>query len=59
MTVIANVDDEAVASQVIEVVKEMCSCGDEEVYGEFVARVMDRFSNGSLAWSRRQLYMVY
>ncbi|PWA68364.1 protein PRD1 [Artemisia annua] len=60
VTVIASVDDEAVANQVIEVVKEMCSCGDEvEVYGEFVARVTDRFSNGSLAWSRRQLYMLH
>nr|GEV39994.1 protein PRD1 [Tanacetum cinerariifolium] len=60
VTVIANFDDEAVAKQVIEVVKEMCNCGDdEEVYGEFVARVTERCSNGSLAWSRRQLYMLH
>ncbi|KAL1807105.1 hypothetical protein ACET3Z_030173 [Daucus carota] len=37
----------------------MCKCGDESVYGEFVARVSDRVSSGSLAWSRRQVFMLH
>ncbi|KAI7753866.1 hypothetical protein M8C21_025622, partial [Ambrosia artemisiifolia] len=58
VSVISNFDDEPVAKQAIALVLDLCrSSGDCEVVGEFVARVSDRLASGSLAWSRRQVYM--
>ncbi|KAI7753867.1 hypothetical protein M8C21_025623, partial [Ambrosia artemisiifolia] len=60
VSVISNFDDEPVAKQAIGLVLDLCrSSGDCEVVGEFVARVSDRLASGSLAWSRRQVYMLH
>nr|XP_043632676.1 protein PUTATIVE RECOMBINATION INITIATION DEFECT 1 [Erigeron canadensis] len=60
VTAICSFDDEALAKQIIDLIGELCrSDGGCEIYGEFVARVSDRLCSGSLAWSRRQIYMLH
>ncbi|XP_011084192.2 protein PRD1, partial [Sesamum indicum] len=65
VSVLSNFDDEPIAKQTIHLIQRLCDGssssgnGNEEVRGEFVARVSDWLSSGSLAWSRRQLYMLH
>ncbi|KAK9062504.1 hypothetical protein SSX86_019691 [Deinandra increscens subsp. villosa] len=59
ITTIASFEDEPLAKQTIDLISELCSSGDCSIYGEFVARVSDRLSSGSLSWSRRQIYMLH
>ncbi|KAI3794897.1 hypothetical protein L1987_37538 [Smallanthus sonchifolius] len=59
ITTLSSFEDEPLAKQTIDLISELCSSGDCSIYGEFVARVSDRLSSGSLAWSRRQIYMLH
>ncbi|KAL0382871.1 UNVERIFIED_CONTAM: protein putative RECOMBINATION INITIATION DEFECT 1 [Sesamum calycinum] len=65
VSVLSNFDDEPIAKQTIDLIQRLCDVssssgnGNEEVRREFVARVSDWLSSGSLAWSRRQLYMLH
>ncbi|KAK9141035.1 hypothetical protein Scep_010716 [Stephania cephalantha] len=66
---ICNCDDEPVALLAIEIVARLCDgvCGDdgdgdrERVWlgVDFVARIADRLSSASLAWTRRQIYSLH
>ncbi|KAK9159805.1 hypothetical protein Syun_006146 [Stephania yunnanensis] len=66
---ICNCDDEPVALLAIEIVARLCDsvCGDdgdgdrERVWlgVHFVARIADRLSSASLAWTRRQIYSLH
>ncbi|KAL8481013.1 hypothetical protein ACS0TY_027519 [Phlomoides rotata] len=65
VSVLSNFDDEPIAKQTIDLIQTLCdgsssNCnGGQDVHKEFVSRVSDRLSSGSLAWSRRQLYMLH
>ncbi|XP_042755093.1 protein PUTATIVE RECOMBINATION INITIATION DEFECT 1 isoform X2 [Lactuca sativa] len=59
ITALSSLEDEPLAKQTIDLISELCSSGDSSIYSEFVARVSDRLSSGSLAWSRRQIYMLH
>ncbi|KAL1543222.1 protein putative RECOMBINATION INITIATION DEFECT 1 [Salvia divinorum] len=65
LDVLSNFDDEPIAKQSIDLIRILCdgsrtnSNGNQDLRKEFVARVSDCLSSGSLAWSRRQLYMVH
>ncbi|KAI3470063.1 hypothetical protein Pfo_026726 [Paulownia fortunei] len=65
VAVLSNFDDEPIAKQTIDLIQTLCdgsksnSNGSQDVHKEFVARVSDWLSSGSLAWSRRQLYMLH
>lgn len=58
LAALSSFNDEAIARQTMDLVSEICGSGDGSVYGEFVARIADRLSSGSLAWSRGQVYTV-
>lgn len=64
VAVLSNFDDEPIAKQSIDLIQILCdgsksNCnGNQDLQKEFVARVSDCLSSGSLAWSRRQLFMV-
>ncbi|KAM7465531.1 hypothetical protein LguiB_013093 [Lonicera macranthoides] len=58
LAALSSFNDEAIARQTMDLVSEICSSSDGSVYEEFVARIVDRLSSGSLAWSRGQLYTV-
>ncbi|XP_073277139.1 protein PUTATIVE RECOMBINATION INITIATION DEFECT 1 isoform X1 [Primulina huaijiensis] len=61
--VLSNFDDEPIANQTIDLILRICeaakSNSNEDVQMEFAARVSNWLSSGSLAWSRRQLYMLH
>ncbi|KAK4480098.1 hypothetical protein RD792_013155 [Penstemon davidsonii] len=63
VAVLSNFDDEPIAKQTIDLIVKFCEAsnnnGNEDVCKEFVSRVSDSISLGSLAWSRRQLYMLH
>ncbi|XP_022869978.1 protein PRD1 isoform X4 [Olea europaea var. sylvestris] len=66
VSVLSSFDDKPIAKQTIDLIVNICEASNnhsehnnEDVYKEFVARVSDRLSSGSLAWSRRQLYMLH
>ncbi|KAI3723149.1 hypothetical protein L2E82_34541 [Cichorium intybus] len=59
ITALSSLEDEPLAKQTIDLISKLCSSGDCSIYSEFVARVSDRLSSGSLAWSRRQIYMLH
>ncbi|KAL4578394.1 hypothetical protein LXL04_014517 [Taraxacum kok-saghyz] len=59
ITALSSLEDEPLAKQMIDLISELCSSGDCSIYSEFVARVSDRLSSGSLAWSRHQIYMLH
>ncbi|CAI9776135.1 unnamed protein product [Fraxinus pennsylvanica] len=65
VSVLSNFDDEPIAKQTIDLIVNICEASNNhseynhDVYKEFVAAVSDRLSSGSLAWSRRQLYMLH
>lgn len=64
VSILSNFDDEPIAKQTIDLIQTLCDGSksncirNQDVRSEFVARVSDFLSSGSLAWSRRQLYMV-
>ncbi|KAH6816259.1 hypothetical protein C2S51_021079 [Perilla frutescens var. frutescens] len=65
VAVLSNFDDEPIAKQSIDLIQVLCDgsrsiCnGNQDLHNDFVARVSDCLSSGSLAWSRRQLYMLH
>ncbi|EYU38964.1 hypothetical protein MIMGU_mgv1a020726mg [Erythranthe guttata] len=65
VSLLSNFDDEPIAKQTIDLIQTLCdgsssNCNrNQEVRNEFVARVSDCLSSGSLAWSRRQMYMLH
>ncbi|KAI3735120.1 hypothetical protein L6452_14608 [Arctium lappa] len=59
MSALSSIEDEPLAKQMIDVINELCRSGDCSIYTEFVARVSDRLSSGSLYWSQRQTYMLH
>ncbi|KAL2463395.1 putative recombination initiation defect 1 [Forsythia ovata] len=66
LSVVSTFDDEPIAKQTIDLIVNICEASNnhseynnQDLYKEFVARVSDRLSSGSLAWSRRQLYMLH
>ncbi|KAL6582146.1 hypothetical protein OROMI_006160 [Orobanche minor] len=64
VAVLSNFDDEPLAKQTIDLIQTLCdgsnnnSNASQDVHKEFVARVSDLLSGDSLAWNRRQLYML-
>ncbi|XP_002516401.2 protein PUTATIVE RECOMBINATION INITIATION DEFECT 1 [Ricinus communis] len=52
-------DDDPIARQIIHLVTSLCDAADASICHEFVMRVGDHISSGSLAWSRRQVYMLH
>lgn len=55
---LASFNDAPIAKQIVDLVLQICEFADSDVYGDFVARISDRLSSGSLAWSRQQIYTV-
>ncbi|KAL3507195.1 hypothetical protein ACH5RR_032577 [Cinchona calisaya] len=52
--------DAAIAAQIVDLVLRMCDAAkDDQVYGEFVAKVSDRLSSYSLAFSCQQLQILH
>lgn len=57
--VLSSFDDESIAKQTTDlIIHQLCEAPDCNVHAEFVTRLVDRLSSGSLAWSQRQLYTV-
>ncbi|KAF3630666.1 putative pentatricopeptide repeat-containing protein, chloroplastic-like [Capsicum annuum] len=56
VVVLSSFDDEPIAKQTMDLIMQLCEPPDCDVHAEFVARLADRLSSGSLAWSRRQLH---
>ncbi|XP_027167099.1 protein PRD1 [Coffea eugenioides] len=53
-------NDAAIAAQIVDLVLLICDAAkDGQVYGEFVAKVTDRLSSYSLAWSCQQLQILH
>ncbi|KAG8369575.1 hypothetical protein BUALT_Bualt14G0027600 [Buddleja alternifolia] len=68
VSVLSIFEDEPIAKQTIDLILRLCDAsnsnttggnGNEDVHREFVSRVSDWISSRSLAWSRRQLYMLH
>ncbi|KAM3246818.1 protein putative RECOMBINATION INITIATION DEFECT 1 [Capsicum annuum] len=57
--VLSSFDDEPIAKQTMDLIMQLCEPPDCDVHAEFVARLADRLSSGSLAWSRRQLHTLH
>nr|GME03957.1 protein PRD1 [Ipomoea batatas] len=58
VAVLSSFHDDPIAQQTVDLIVQICDAANFEVFQEFVARVSDRLSAGSLAWSRRQHYTV-
>nr|GMD34617.1 protein PRD1 [Ipomoea batatas] len=58
VAVLSSFHDDQIAQQTVDLIVQICDAANFEVFQEFVARVSDRLSAGSLAWSRRQHYTV-
>lgn len=56
--VLSSFYDEPIAKQTMDLIMQLCEAPDCDVHAEFVARLADRLSSGSLAWSQRQLHSV-
>ncbi|TMW92668.1 hypothetical protein EJD97_012745 [Solanum chilense] len=54
--VLSSFYDEPIAKQTMDLIMQLCEAPDCDVHAEFVARLADRLSSGSLAWSQRQLH---
>ncbi|XP_051133511.1 protein PUTATIVE RECOMBINATION INITIATION DEFECT 1 isoform X2 [Andrographis paniculata] len=66
LAVLSNFEDEPTATQAIDLIQRLCDgsssnggCSSQNVRQEFVSRVSDWLSGGSLGWSRRQLFMLH
>nr|XP_016504520.1 PREDICTED: protein PRD1-like [Nicotiana tabacum] len=58
--VLSSFDDESIAKQTTDlIIHQLCEAPDCNVHAEFVTRLVDRLSSGSLAWSQRQLYTLH
>ncbi|XP_055828900.1 protein PUTATIVE RECOMBINATION INITIATION DEFECT 1 [Solanum dulcamara] len=57
--VLSSFDDEPIAKQTMDLIMQLCEAPDCDVHAEFVARLADRLSSGSLAWSQRQLHTLH
>ncbi|CAH9090359.1 unnamed protein product [Cuscuta europaea] len=57
--VLSSFEDDPIAQQTVDLIVQICVAANFEVFQEFVARVSDRLSSGSLAWSRRQRYTLH
>lgn len=55
---LSSYDDDPIARQVTDIIVDLCGSDDGSLCGEFVARVSDMLASGTLAWSRRQVFMV-
>ncbi|XP_077226996.1 putative recombination initiation defect 1 [Tasmannia lanceolata] len=59
---LASFDDQPLARQTIHLITRLCDsnhANSASVSGDFVARISDRLSSGSLAWSQRQIYTLH
>ncbi|MCD7447692.1 hypothetical protein HAX54_032885 [Datura stramonium] len=56
--VLSSFNDEPIANQTMDLIMQLCESPDCDVHAEFVARLADRLSSGSLAWSQRQFHTV-
>ncbi|KAL0920940.1 hypothetical protein M5K25_007959 [Dendrobium thyrsiflorum] len=67
-------DDEPLARQVMDVISDLCFRGEirrlglggvseqftaSSLSGDFIARIADRLASGTLAWSRRLIYLLH
>ncbi|XP_012078523.1 protein PUTATIVE RECOMBINATION INITIATION DEFECT 1 isoform X1 [Jatropha curcas] len=52
-------DDDPLARQLIDLITTLCGSRDRSLCDEFVLRVADHISSGTLVWSRRQVYMLH
>ncbi|KAI9114991.1 hypothetical protein K1719_014004 [Acacia pycnantha] len=59
VTAISSFDDEPIASHLIQLILSLSSTDHPSLYGDFLSRVSDRLSTGSLAWGCRQLHMLH
>ncbi|XP_010318924.1 protein PUTATIVE RECOMBINATION INITIATION DEFECT 1 [Solanum lycopersicum] len=57
--VLSSFYDEPIAKQTMDLIMQLCEAPDCDVHAEFVARLADRLSSGSLAWSQRQLHSLH
>ncbi|KAB1213495.1 Protein PRD1 [Morella rubra] len=55
---LSSYDDDPIARQVTDIIVDLCGSDDGSLCGEFVARVSDMLASGTLAWSRRQVFML-
>ncbi|KAL1358218.1 hypothetical protein AAHE18_04G017500 [Arachis hypogaea] len=56
---LSSFDDEPIAAQIIRLIVDLCAFDDPSVRQDFVGRVSDKISSGTLAWSSRQLHMIH
>ncbi|XP_059290896.1 protein PUTATIVE RECOMBINATION INITIATION DEFECT 1 [Lycium ferocissimum] len=57
--VLSSFDDEPIAKQTMDLIMQLCESPDSDVHAEFVSRLADRLSSGSLAWSQRQFHTLH
>lgn len=56
---LSSFDDEPLARQIIDLISDLCGDGGSgSISSDFISRISDVLSSGSLAWSRRQVHMV-
>ncbi|XP_054805363.1 protein PUTATIVE RECOMBINATION INITIATION DEFECT 1 [Prosopis cineraria] len=56
---LSSFDDEPIASHLTQLILSLSSTDHPSLYGDFLSRISDRLSSGSLAWSFRQLHMLH
>ncbi|XP_028759746.1 protein PRD1 [Neltuma alba] len=56
---LSSFDDEPIGSHLIQLILSLSSADHPSLHGDFLSRVSDRLSTGSLAWSCRQLHMLH
>ncbi|XP_017975720.1 PREDICTED: protein PRD1 isoform X1 [Theobroma cacao] len=56
---LSSFDDDPIAQQLIDIITALCASANASVTADFVTQVAEQLSSGTLAWSRRQLYLLH
>ncbi|KAH7683029.1 Armadillo-like helical-containing protein [Dioscorea alata] len=57
---LSSFDDEPLARQIIDLITDLCGDGGSgSISSDFISRISDVLSSGSLAWCRRQVHMLH
>ncbi|KAK6944558.1 hypothetical protein RJ641_025660 [Dillenia turbinata] len=56
---LSSFDDDPIADQITNLIVRLSESGGSSVFGDFLMRITDQLSSGSLAWSRRQVYTLH
>ncbi|KAK6255277.1 hypothetical protein QQP08_013866 [Theobroma cacao] len=56
---LSSFDDDPIAQQLIDIITALCASANASVTADFVTQVAEQLSSGTLAWSRRQLYLIH